>query len=58
MAVTYRRMRTSNYTEWHYSRRCTKWPMKNYDIAYSEPQTGHMCRECVRLEGKPKVKQW
>jgi hypothetical protein len=56
--ITYRRARSGNYTEWHYSRRCTKYPSKNYDIAYSEPRSGRICRDCLRIEAKPKVKEW
>jgi hypothetical protein len=61
MALTYRRERvgydSSKYTEWHFSRKCTKWPERNYDIAYSKPYTGHVCRDCLRLQGTPQ-KNW
>jgi hypothetical protein len=56
--TTYRRKRSTSYQEWHYSRRCTDYPSKDYEVAYSEPMVGRICRHCQRLEQKPKVKQW
>jgi hypothetical protein len=59
--ITYRRERTSSssskFTEWHFARRCSKWPDKDYDIAYSKPHTGQICRDCLRLQGWPQ-KSW
>jgi hypothetical protein len=56
--ITYRRKRGTSYQEWHYSRRCTNFPQEDYEVAYSEPHVGRVCRHCERLEKKPKVKQW
>jgi hypothetical protein len=58
VARTYRRKRDSGYQEWHCHHRCTQWPSENYDIAYSEPQVGKVCRHCERLTNKKKVRQW
>lgn len=57
MATTYRRKRSTSYEEWHFSRRCLKFPDKDYEVAYSEPRVGRVCEHCKRLEKKP-VKQW
>jgi hypothetical protein len=55
---SYRRKRGSGYQEWHFDRRCPKVPEEDYEIAYSEPQTGKLCEHCKRLAKRKSIVQW
>jgi cobalamin biosynthesis Mg chelatase CobN len=38
--------------KWHYSEKCRKWPLEDYDIWYGDipPNCRELCNECYMKE--------
>jgi hypothetical protein len=35
--------------QWHFCKKCSRWPTSNYKVSYTKPAEEELCPECKSL---------